>query len=158
MKTKTKTPNYNLTWYVYRHNINKDQIYKYNIFDHGRFSEEVYELISKRDMTYEEFSEKLRCSLMYYFWCKAEHEIVITSFPPYIDKKEFDRISSEESRILSNVRLRCGEKIDIYAQVRMNWDVFVDYVWNSKKRGSQNETNGTQNNKERNILENRSCR
>lgn len=129
MKTKTKISDYNLVWYVYRHNINKDQIYKYDIFDHGRFREEVYELISKHDITYEDFSEKLRCSLMYYFWSKAEHEIVITSFPPYIDKKEFDRLSSEEFRVLSNVRLRCGEKIDIYEQVRMNWKVFVYYVW-----------------------------
>ena len=57
MKTKTKTPDYNLTWYVYRYNINKDQIYKYNIFDHGRFSEEVYELLNKHEMTYEDFSD-----------------------------------------------------------------------------------------------------
>ena len=154
MKTKTKTSDFNLLWYVYRHNINKDQIYKYNIFDHGRFSEEVYELLNKHEMTYEDFSEKLRCSLMYYFWCKTEYEIVITSFPPYIDKKEFDRISSEEFRVLSDVRLRCGEKIDIYEQVRMNWGVFVDYVWNSKKRGSKNDTNGTKNNKERDVPEN----
>lgn len=154
MKTKTKTPDFNLTWYVYRHNINKNQIYKYNIFDHGRFSEEVYELLNKHEMTYEEFSEKLRCSLMYYFWCKAEHEIVITSFPPYIDKKEFNRLSSEEFRVCSDVRLRCGEKIDIYEQIRMNWDVFVDYVWNSKKRGSKNDTNGTKNNKERDVSKN----
>ena len=154
MKTKTKISDFNLAWYVYRHNINKDQIYKYDIFDHGRFREEVYELISKRDITYEDFSEKLRCSLMYYFWSKAEHEIVITSFPPYIDKKEFDRLSSEEFRVLSNVRLRCGEKIDIYEQVRMNWDVFVSYVWNSKKGDSKNDTNGTKNNKERDIPKN----
>jgi len=91
---------------------------------------------------------------MYYFWCKAEHEIVITSFPPYIDKKEFNRLSSEEFRVCSDVRLRCGEKIDIYEQIRMNWDVFVDYVWNSKKRGSKNDTNGTNNNKERDVPEN----
>lgn len=141
MKTKTKTPDFNLVWYVYRHNINKNQIYKYNIFDHGRFREEVYELLNKHEMTYEDFSEKLRCTLIYYFWSKAEHEIVITSFPPYIDKREFDRLSSEEFKVLPNVRLRCGEKIDIYEQVRMNWDVFVGYVWNSKKRGSKNDTN-----------------
>lgn len=129
MKTKTKTPDFNLTWYVYRHNINKDQIYKYNIFDHGRFSEEVYELISKRDMTYEEFSEKLRCSLMYYFWCKAEHEIVITSFPPYISKNEFHRLAYEDFNIRADVNLECAIKIDIFHQLSLNWDRFVDYVW-----------------------------
>ena len=136
MKTKTKTPDYNLTWYVYRYNINKDQIYKYNIFDHGRFSEEVYELINKREMTYEDFSEKLRCSLMYYFWSKAEHEIVITSFPPYINKDEVSRIVSESDncKYIMNVRLDRGEKIDIYNQLQMNWEHFVDYVWNNRRK------------------------
>ena len=52
------------------------------------------------------------------------------------------------------MRLRCGEKIDIYEQVRMNWDVFVSYVWNSKKGDSKNDTNGTKNNKERDIPKN----
>lgn len=133
MKTKTKTPDFNLTWYVYRYDINHRQIYRYNIFDHGRFKEETYDLLEKRNITYEEFSEKLRCSIMYYFWSKAEHEIVITSFPPYIDKKEFDRLASKDFKISSDVRLRCGEKIDIYEQVRMNWNVFLDYIWFTKK-------------------------
>lgn len=29
---------------------------------------------------------------------------------------------------------KTAEKIDIYSQVEMNWDNFVDYVWNEVKR------------------------
>ena len=51
---------------------------------------------------------------MYYFWSKAEWEIILSPWCGGRDTKDI--------------------KIDVYDQVMNNWDIFVDYVFNSKKR------------------------
>ena len=124
--------NLNLTWNVYRYDINKHEIYSSNVFDHGRFRDEVLALL-KTDISHDDFSEEVRHIAMYYYWSKAEHEVVITSFPPYISKKEADRIASEDFNIRTHVNLERGSKVDIYSQLRLNWDKFIDYVWEAYK-------------------------
>jgi hypothetical protein len=62
----------------------------------------------------DEFAEQLRRDLMYYFWAKSEYEIIISAWCGGNGNEDI--------------------KVDIYTQVMNNWDVFVDYVWNSKKR------------------------
>ena len=80
---------------------------------------------------------------MYWFWCKSEHEVVITSWPVYIDKAELDRLNTEYEEYNNkwgqypykiNVSPDVGEKVDVYSQITsLNWDIFVNYVWNHKK-------------------------
>ena len=132
----------NLEWNVFYHSINSNKITTFNIFDHWKFNEDVQKSLKKfKDK--DEFAEQLRRDLMYYFWSKYEHEVVITSFPPYIKTNELDRLNDERNLcreknkrdpICLSVDLETGAKIDIYAQVMNNWDIFLDYVWNSKKR------------------------
>ena len=31
-----------------------------------------------------------------------------------------------------NIKPEVAEKIDIYQQVKLNWDVFVEYIWKHK--------------------------
>lgn len=100
----------NLTWNVFYHDFNKGKIIKFNIFDHGGFKKEVQDHLQKCK-TLQEFEKELSTSLMYYFWAKCEYEIIIG---PWIG-------SAKEV------------KIDIYTQVRLNWEIFRDYVWNSRK-------------------------
>lgn len=85
----------------------------YNIFDHSRFSEDVIKHLKKCESK-EELSEALRSSMMYYFWSKYEWEVLISSLS-----------ERDEDKAL---------KVDVYWQVKNNWDVFVDYVWNAKAR------------------------
>lgn len=99
-----------MEWYVFYHDSNKQEIIKWNIFNHGFFTKEVNKLL-KEKLTKEEFSEKLRNKLMYYMWSRAEYEVVIT---PWVGQAE-------------------DEKVDIYDQVRMNWDRFANYVWSFRK-------------------------
>lgn len=47
-------------------------------------------------------------------WCKCEHEVVVG---PWIGDFEKE-----------------GVKVDIYEQIRMNWDLFVEYVWDQKRK------------------------
>lgn len=101
-----------MKWNVYFHNYNKNEIESYNIFNHSCFTYEVKQLIKKyKDKN--TFTEKLRIELAYYFWSKCEWEVIIS---PWVGRKE-----------------PCEEKIDVYDQVMLNWDIFVDYVWNNKK-------------------------
>jgi hypothetical protein len=50
---------------------------------------------------------------MYYFWSKAEWEIIISSWP----NRDNDEL-----------------KIDVFDQVMLNWEAFVDYCWSNKKK------------------------
>ena len=133
-----------MVWNVYREDFNRRAIVKYNIFDHRGFVQDVNKLL-KEDISKDEFAEQLKRSLMYWFWCKSEHEVVISSWPVYIDKEELDRINTEYEEYNNkwghytykiNIAPEVGEKIDIYSQVMMNWDQFVEYVWSNKNKQS----------------------
>ena len=130
-------------WTVYIRDLNnRDKIRTFNIFEHFGFREDT-ERYLKKYKNKEEFAEHLKRSLMYYFWAKFEWETVVTTFPPYISVTELERLNTEREQTLKernrepymlNVNLNSGEKIDVYNQVMNNWDVFLDYVWNSKIR------------------------
>ena len=137
-----------MVWNVYREDFNNRAIVKYNIFDHGGFARDVNELL-KANVSRDEFAERLKRSLRYWFWCKSEHEVVLCSWPVYIDKAELDRLNTECEECNNkwghypykiNVALEIGEKVDIYDQVMMNWHQFIEYVWGNKNNSS-NMTN-----------------
>ena len=130
-----------LEWFVYRHDINKKEIVKFNIFDHWRFEEDVKKNL-KKCKAKEEFAEKLKSDLMFYFWSKCEYEVVISSFPVHIRKEELNRLNEEFKNSVEKygrepygmwVCPDVGEKIDIVGQVMLNFEIFVDYVWSHKR-------------------------
>ena len=98
-----------IEWYVYYHDFNAQKIIKYNIFDHGTFTKEINE-IKKKTYTKEEFAEKLDSMMRYYFWSKCEYEVIISPWAGQADNM----------------------KIDIYDQIHLNWNVFMDYCWSCK--------------------------
>lgn len=102
----------NMEWNVFYHDINKRQIRTWNIFNHDRFRRDVEKHL-KECTSKEEFAEKLRSELFYNFWCKAEYEVLIS---PWVGGS------------------RCEEiKVDIFSQVMLNKNVFVDYCWSFKE-------------------------
>ena len=103
----------NLVWNVIRYNMNTKKIEPFNIFDHCNFRKDLEKLLNETNISKEGFEEKLRKEVMYYFWAKAEYEVLIRSWCGGNGDEEV--------------------KIDIYEQVRWNWDKFVDYVWNHSK-------------------------
>ena len=100
-----------LTWNVYRYNFNSKRIETTNIFNHWRFEEDVKSDLCRR-LTKGSFEERLRRNLMYYFWSKCEHEIIVSSWPYTED---------------------AAAKIDVYQQVMMNWNIFLEYTWSFRK-------------------------
>ena len=102
-----------MEWNVFYHDSNKQEIITFNIFKHYAFNDNVQKLLKKyKDKN--EFAEKLKRELMYYFWSKSEYEIIISPWCGGRDTKDI--------------------KVDIYTQVMNNWSIFLEYVWNSKKR------------------------
>ena len=131
-----------MIWNVYCESFNNSSIIKYNNFNHKGFAKDVNKLL-KENTTKDEFAEQLKRSLKYYFWGKSEHEVVITSWPVYINRAELDRLNTEYEEYNNkwghypydiNIVPNVGKKIDIYNQVMMNWEQFVEYVWSNKNR------------------------
>lgn len=129
-----------MVWNVYCEDFNRRAIVKYNIFDHGGFAQDVKNMF-KIDVSKDIFAEQLRRLLMYWFWGKTEYEVVISSWPVYIDKAELDRLNTEYEEYNNkwdhypykiNVVPEVGKKVSVYDQVMMNWEQFVEYVWSNK--------------------------
>ena len=131
-----------MVWNVYREDFNRGAVVKYNIFDHSGFAQDINKLL-KQNISKDEFAEQLKLSLRYYFWGKTEYEVVITSWPVYIYRSELDRVNTEYQEYNNkwghypydiNIVPNVGEKIDIYSQVMLNFDIFVEYVWSNKNK------------------------
>lgn len=102
-----------IVWKAFYHSWNRKTIEPFNIFRHSRFREEVRDA-AKRCKTKEEFAKKLRSALMYYYWCKCEWEVLIA---PWVDNNSTKEI-----------------KVDVYQQVMLNWDAFLNYVWDNRTK------------------------
>ena len=108
-----KTPE----WNVYYQDVNGGKIETFNVFDHYSFAEEVKKHL-KKCKTREELAEGLKLSAMCYFWSKCEWELILA---PWIGKGD-------------------SIKVDVYDQLRLNWDVFVNYVWDLKRKANEKGT------------------
>ena len=97
-------------WRVFVYDFNGKHIGEYDIFDHGSFAEDVRKAYKKHRNDYDLFCENVRKSLAYHFWSKCEWEVVVSSWLPS------DRVPER--------------KVDVYEQVMLNWDAFIEYVWN----------------------------
>lgn len=98
-------------WNVFVEDVNGQCIKVYDIFTHKKFYQDCLKNYEENKNDQVNFRKQLRKDLMYYFWSKCEWEVVLTCWPP----AKADRFKDE--------------KIDVFDQVSLNWDVFVDYVW-----------------------------
>lgn len=139
-----------MEWYVYRYDLNKNEIKKFNLFNHWKSEEDTKKNL-KKYKNKEEFSEQLRKDVMYYFWSKSEYELIITLtedgrvlLSPWCgcrnpeeatidvtDDSSFDWRGFAEKHIALQI-FKNEAKIDIYEQLMYVWDEFVDYVWDRK--------------------------
>lgn len=105
-----------LVWNVIHHDLNRQRIGTFNVFNHGGFIADVEKEL-KRSSTKEEFAEPLRRSLSYYYRSKTEWEVIITPWCGGRDTKDI--------------------KIDVYWQIMNNWEIFLEYVWSAKPKRRQ---------------------
>ena len=110
-----------LTWNVYIGNFNSRMIERHNVFDHGGLMRDLGKVVRKlqrdKEHTEEEkkaiFAEELRKDMMYYYWSKCEWEVVIQHWPQSDSHKDL--------------------KVDVYDQVSLNWNHFLEYCWENRK-------------------------
>lgn len=131
---------YNLAYYVYIENINKRKIEKYNVLNDG-----IVEEILKRTKDFTDkksFSEEVERIIMHHYWSRSEWEVILTDWPPHIKTDELTKLNNEVERYQKDygkepyslvINLSTAEKIDVYDQVMMNWNIFIDYVWENLK-------------------------
>ena len=96
----------NLEWNVWRDELNTNKIQPFNVFNHYSFNKAVTNIFNKR-LHIDEFEKMIDKEVMF-FWCRAEYEVMISGL--------FER--------------GVKTKIDIYTQLKLNWDRFIDYLWN----------------------------
>lgn len=105
-----------LQWYVYHQDPNGGAIEPWNIFQHVSFREAVIRHMKKfltssvRECDRRDFVKEVHSDLMYYFWCKAEYEIILKNWMGRDVEK----------------------KIDVYDQVMLNWPQFIAYLGSKK--------------------------
>ena len=135
-----------IEWLVYRFNFNAQKIEKFNIFDHGGFLIYTQKPI-KKYISKEDFKDQLKKELLYYFWSKAEHELVIEKYDggvfliPWCGcrrpeearinvSNDFDFDWEEFANTHINRQIYGNKaKIDVYDQLVWKWKELVDYCW-----------------------------
>ena len=86
----------------------------------------------KEDYKKNIFTKDLKEILRYYFWARAEYEIILTDWPTGITQEEAKRVLAEFAKrdhYRECVNLPVAVKVDVYDQITLNFDLFVDYVW-----------------------------
>lgn len=96
-------------WFVYYHSHMDRKIKSLDIFGHVAFAEK-FEKIRLKKLPKEEFAKEVRSILFYHYNSKFEYEVLISSLSEYRNRDE-------------------EIKVDIYSQVMLNWDVFIDYIY-----------------------------
>lgn len=102
-----------LVWNVIVEDINSSQIGIFNVFEHNGFMTDVQSHF-RNCQTKKELAEKLKRSLKYYFWGKSQWEVII--------------------RPLCEGQAPYEKKIDVFWQILNNWDVFLEYVWDTMQK------------------------
>ena len=98
--------------WVFNHNSQKIELF--NVFNHFAFNKQVEKLLMKCK-NIEEFSNALKSEVKYYFWSKAEWEVILE---PWCGCRDV-----EKSKV----------KIDVYDQLIANWDWFIMNIWEQKE-------------------------
>lgn len=96
-------------WRIIYSDFPSNRIECENIFDCTGFKKDCDSAYKKNKDNFDGFATEVKRSLFYYFNSKCEWEICICSL--------FDAEGLE------------SEKVDVYDQVMLNWDVFIKYVW-----------------------------
>lgn len=130
---------FKLEWNVFRYNRKDIEIF--NVFDHSSFYKEVVDITKKCYQSKEDFEDEIIAALRYYYWCKCEYEIIITTFPTYVSEEGFKKMEADRDKYIQEYGhckfvqpyLDTERKIDIYIQVMINIEHFINYLWSHKE-------------------------
>jgi len=103
-----KNKNTKFKWNVWTWSFNHDALETYDVVpillgEYKRLKK------NEKPKTLEEFSEFMNGEASYHFWSKCEWEMITTGWPTQ----------------------KNSEKVDVYDQLMLNWDVFIEAFWKS---------------------------
>lgn len=102
-----------MKWTVFYYGYGDKELKTFNVFEHGGFREKFRKAVKKYKKR-EDFESEIEGWLMYYFWSKCEWEVLICPWPYHPDRDK-------------------PAKVDIYWQIKNNWDAFAEYAWEHRK-------------------------
>ena len=126
-----------MKWNVIFPDFKTGRLKYYDIFKDAWFKSSMERLL-EANYEKERFVKELDRAATFWFWAKAEYEFKFTEWPPIINVSEVVRIVEEYCETLDKGEEPAKEvkvypvnshKIDIYDQLRINWDHFSEYVW-----------------------------
>lgn len=146
-----------LSWLVTEFDVNKQTIEYYDIL---KYREDEIKKMKKKSTTKEEFAELLKREMMWRFWSKCEHELIIERAEdgniwliPWAgcrdeqktkicvtDRDDYDWKGFADKYI--DTRYGNKEKVDTYDQLSYVWDEFVNYVWNYRHKYQRKNLGG----------------
>lgn len=129
-----KADNTKLIWNVFVEDTNNHKIVVVNLFEYNWVFLWDGLMYAKRNYKddFNQFADHVRRWLNHEYWSRTEYETVITTWPTFITKEELDRLKQEPSKNMISINLETAIKLDVYTQIMLNWDRFIDYVWNNK--------------------------
>jgi hypothetical protein len=141
MKQTKRKPG-DMHWIVMYYNFNAKQFQPYDVL---KYKEDFIKKLKKKVVSKEEFADKIRSEMMYYFWSKCEWEILLTNnnnriiMSPWVgpenitldvtNREDFDWADFFDKQAEHYID-KTTIKIDIYDQLKYRWNDFVDYCWN----------------------------
>jgi len=88
-----------------------NEIIPINLFEYNWiFLKELLYAKKHYSKDYEKFCDHVRGWLQHEYWSRCEYEVIVINW----------------------TGRECEYLLDIYTQVMLNWDRFIDYVWNNK--------------------------
>ena len=138
-----------MSWMVKNFNQNKQVIEDYDVL---KYREDLIKKMKKKCATKEEFAEKLRREFQYYYWSRAEWELIIeltedgrVLLRPWVgcrdgelfidvtDDITFDWKGFAQEHINKQI-YENKAKIDAYDQLIYgdNWDKMITYLWTTR--------------------------
>lgn len=130
-------------WNVLSYNVNSKTIELYNVL---KYRESSIKDMKCRSRSIEEFDCLLRHEMMYYYWCRSEHELIIEKednklfVKPWVGCSNPDlvKVCVSESNTFDWGNFASSDliswkdnkaKFDVYDQLRFRWDDFLNYCW-----------------------------
>lgn len=98
-----------MVWNVFYIDFNTGEIRVTNVL---RGREDFIRTLKSKSASKEEFSKGLRSEMMYHYWSRAEWEVLIS---PWCGRDNVPK-----------------SKVDVFWQLQLNWERFVDYCWDYK--------------------------
>lgn len=143
-----KQNNKQLSWLVKNYDCNRNIIENYDVL---KYREEFIKKLKKKNENKEMFSELLRREMMYYYWSRAEYELILRVtdegriiLAPWVgcsNPKEVEiDVTDDTDFDWKGFSEYCKHKfhgdkykIDIWEQINYRFDEFVNYCWNYRE-------------------------